>query len=323
MHEYLIYIHGVSTGNNQTHTETYRKLHEGIGEISQNFPNRSDWEKAKCCNVEWGWQHNPNDSLGGDHLLAEAQAKLAKKILPKIQQTPDWTIHPARLLLPTLRELMIRGFSDMFYYVSQDGKKSIRRSVSSQIIQCIQEPLEKNEPISLTFLGHSAGAVIAFDFLFYLFAPQSILDNKDHDFIETSDEDSKGASYLLKDFEKLRKLADNQKLRVRRLFTFGAPISMLAFRSNAVVDILAQGNSLNPYDYGLAENPEVFGPPLDGARWINFWDKDDIISWPVECLMQKSDLVKDVYMDIGDGISTVHNVYWHSKKMYQNIAALW
>ncbi|ANV86900.1 hypothetical protein [Picosynechococcus sp. PCC 7117] len=321
MHEYLIYIHGVSPENNPDQTETYDQLHKGVGKVSTNFPNRSDWEKAKRCDIKWGSEQSP--VLEGDYLLAKAQDELAKKLLGHIQQTSDWTINPARLLLSTLRELMIRGFSDMFYYVSQDGKRSIRRSVSSQIIQCIQEPLEKNEPISLTFLGHSAGSVIAFDFLFYLFASQSILSNKDHDFIEVGNEDSSEVNHILQDFEKLRKLADNKRLRVRRLFTFGSPISMLAFRSNAVLDILAQGNALNFHDYGLADNPEVFGQSLNGARWINFWDKDDIIAWPVEGLMQESSAIKDIYVDIGDHISTVHNLYWNSKKVHEEIAALW
>lgn len=329
--EYLIYIHGISQDNNSDHIQTYNKLHDGISSVKNNFPNRSDWEEANRCYVEWGWnfdgQSSGDDTLSdhashatlSDRLLADAQDKFAQRILPEIKKASDWTLNPSRLLLFTLRELMIKGFSDMFYYTSRDGKNSVRATVASQIIQSVNEPLEKDQPISLTFLGHSAGSVVAFDFLFYLFAPEEVL--KKHEFIEPDFKNVDDST--IKDFKKLRKLAEAKKLRVRRLITFGSPISMLAFRSNAVLEILAQGNKLNPHHYGLNQNPEVFGNILSQPRWINFWDKDDVISWPVTALMQDSPLVEDIYSDAGDKVSKVHNQYWEDKKVHQQIAVHW
>ncbi len=312
IHEYLIYIHGVSQDNNQSHRGTYDSLHQGIQAVQESFPHRSDWERATRCDVEWGWNFDRQATPGGDRLLADAQDKFAETILPEIKKARDWTLNPARLLLFTLRELMIKGFSDMFYYASKDGKSSIRSTVASQILQQIKQPLEKGEPISLTFLGHSAGTVVAFDFLFYLFAPSSLL--KEHDFV---------GDHQIGEFNKLRQLADNKKLRVRRLFTSGSPISMLAFRSDPVLEILANGNQLNPSDYGLDQNPDVFGSPLLGPRWLNFWDKDDIIAWPVEPLLQETQSVQDIQLDVGDHVSTVHNKYWSDLGMQQKIAEYW
>jgi hypothetical protein len=319
IHEHFIYIHGVSPDNNQSHEKMYNSLHNGVNAVETSFPNRSAWQKVERCDVEWGWHYDPDSSLEGNHLLAEAQEKFAGLVLPQIEEAQDFTLNPLRMLLFTMRNLMIKGFSDMFYYVSRDGKSSIRATVASQIMACIQEPLQQEQPISLTLLGHSAGSVVAFDFLFYLFAPQDLL--KKHEFIETRYKDIDAST--LKDFEKLRQLAENKKLRIRRLITFGSPISMLAFRSNAVLEILAHGKQLNPSDYGLDQNPQVFGNPLNGPRWINFWDKDDIISWPVEPLMQNSPIIKDIYTDVADRLATVHNEYWKSPIVHENIAAYW
>lgn len=317
--EYLIYIHGVSQENNRNHQNTYNILHNGVKAVERPFPNRLAWENANRCDVEWGWNHDAQTSIEGDRLLAEAQDQFAQRILPEIKEATDWTINPARLLLFSLRELMIKGFSDIFYYVSRDGKSSVRATVASQILRCIHQPLEDNKPISLTFLGHSAGSLVAFDLLFYLFAPQEIL--KKHEFIET--QRSNISVDRMDDFDKLRSLADTGKIRIRRLITFGSPISMLAFRSNAVLEILASGNTLNPSYYGLDFNPEVFGTPLSGPRWLNFWDKDDFIAWPAKPLMQDSPVIEDIYTDVGDRVATVHNEYWSHSVVHEAIASYW
>jgi hypothetical protein len=319
MYEHLIYIHGVSQDNNRSHRQVYDSLHQGIQAVETPFPQRLNWEKASRCDVEWGWNFNHHVSPEGNHLLAEAQDQFANDLLPKIKEASDLTWNPLRMLLFTMRNLMIKGFSDMFYYASRDGKSSIRSTVASQIMQCIKQPLEQGEPISLTLMGHSAGSVVAFDFLFYLFAPQEVL--KEQEFIETQLEEIDQETQ--EDFKKLRRLAEDNKLRIRRLITFGSPISMLAFRSNAVVEILASGNKLNPSHYGLDQNHPVFGEALSGPRWINFWDKDDIISWPVKPLMHNSFIVEDIYTDVADRIATAHNQYWDSKVVHENIAAYW
>ena len=51
---------------------------------------------------------------------------------------------------------------------------------------------------------------------------------------------------------------------MRRLFTFGSPITPLALRSDPVVETLAREdpltNRLDPKDYGLTTNPAGFEP---------------------------------------------------------------
>ena len=317
IHEYLIFIHGVSDQNNQSHTPTYDELHRGIQAVRGDFPNRSLWETTQRCDVEWGWNYPPKSDIPqGQRLLAEAQENLAKDVNRQLQSSSDWTLNPLRMVASSVRKLMIQGFSDVAYYASKDGRSSVRAAVTAQILDCIQAPLETGEPISLTFLGHSAGSVIAFDFLFYLFAQDKI--SEERTFFE-----EEACEHERQQFDVLRQLARSGKLRVRRLITFGSPISMLTFRNNAVLDVLANDQRLNPSHYGLDQNPEIFGPALANPRWINIWDKDDIIAWPIESLMQHSPSVEDMYVDIGDFLSQTHNAYWNNRGVHRKIAKYW
>jgi len=81
-------------------------------------------------------------------------------------------------------------------------------------------------------------------------------------------------------------------------------------------------NQLDPADYGLTADP--FGANLKGPRWINIWDRDDPIAWPVEPLMQGDDaVVKDEYVDLSDLVSQAHGLYWESEKVHRSIGAAW
>lgn len=320
--EYLIFIHGVSQTNNKPHDPSYDKLYKGVGKrLEREFPDKqAQWSQRKPCYVEWGWNYDPPAAdPQGHRLLAQAQERMAGQIKPLIERARDLTWNPLRFILPGLRDLMLQGFSDIVFYASQDGRRGVRSAVASQILETIGDVSSSEDPISLTFLGHSAGSVVAFDFLFYLFADDSLVG--DRLFVE---EDPGNQDQ----FKKLRDLAQAGKLRVRRLITFGSPISMLAFRKNAVLEILADGKKLNPSNYGLTRNPDAFGEPLDGPRWINLWDKDDIISWPIEPLMESSapgmgSIAQDLYTDVGSLISKTHNAYWKAKKVHSAIAKYW
>jgi len=294
--EYLIYIHGVSQEYNKPHHEAYDYLHNGI---SNHISPSSEWHNAKRCDVEWGWNHQCEETPEGHHLLAKAQDVLADRIFPKIEEAFDPSLNPARLILPGARELMLKGFSDMFYYASEDGQNSVRLEVASTILAAndIQNRLAEERPFSLTLLGHSAGSVIAFDLLLYLFSKDGgnarSSEPSQKSFINFNASSVRNAlklkmkvgNSLESNLEKLRKMAQEGKIRVRRLVTFGSPISKLAFRRDDFLEILANGDRLNPRELGLDRNPEVFGARLEGPRWINLWDKDDIIAWPVEPLM--------------------------------------
>jgi hypothetical protein len=310
--EIVFYIHGVSNDRKgKSHDSEYQELHDGIAQM---IGDASTWPSVKG-GAEWGWNYNEG-AAKGHKALTDAQRRFGGKILKLVRESSDLTPYPSRFGNSKIRDVIFHGFGDMIYYVSESGKWSVRLAVAKQLVNHIEQRLEhsiednENESlISLTLIGHSAGSVIAIDFIYYLF----------------NDIDHKQEERSLKEpLLKLRELVKRDRLRIRRLITFGSPISLLAFRKDSVVKILEQNSHLNPSDYGFTKNiPEQ--PDLQGARWINIWDKDDIISWPAAPLMQNENegFVEDVYVDVSDKILTVHNEYWASKDVHKAIAARW
>jgi hypothetical protein len=312
--EIIIYVHGVSNDiHGRKHEVEYQTLHHGIATRLNNWPSR-------YIGIEWGWNFK-NVAIPSSHeLLTDAQRLLGARVIQALDAAPrDMTINPGRLLLGQLRKLVIYGMADMFYYISKDGEKAVRNTVASQIMEQIHPFLaEKGLNISLTLIGHSGGGVVALDFLFYLFYTSV------HEYL--FDAHTKKEKELKTEISHLRSLAQNNKLRLRRLISLGCPVTALAFRDDAVLEILASGDKLNPSHYGFDRNPTIFGPRLKGPRWVNFWDKDDPIAWPVEPLMNQGateDIIKDVYIDISDSITTSHDAYWASSKVHEAIANTW
>ncbi|MBV7338930.1 hypothetical protein KFU94_64065 [Chloroflexi bacterium TSY] len=310
--EAVFYIHGVSPDQTgRLHTNQYNNLHSGIAPLAEGWPEVFG-------GAEWGWNHQ-----GGtpeDHeLLTTAQRLLGSRALPALKEPWDFTANPARAVINGLRELYLFGFGDIFYYVSSDGKQSIRQAVAEQLYAYLENLQADGEarPISLTLIGHSAGSVIAFDLLFYLF--QEVTE------AELVTRSTNRAEQVLDNFAELRQLALAGSLRVRRLITLGSLITPMACRNNEVLAILAADRQLDPKNYGLTANPDAF-EPLDGPRWINVWDRDDPIAWPVEPLMQQSigrQVVEDLYVDVSDVISQAHNKYWNSGKVHREVAKRW
>ena len=197
----------------------------------------------------------------------------------------------------------------MFYYVSSDGKQAVRSAVAKQIIDHIEKQgVNDQDLLSLTIVGHSAGSVVGFDFLFYLFSNKKCA----KEFCSHDQEISEA-------MKSLESRIKNGALRVRRFITFGSPIALVACRSDAVVQILSDGQRLDAMDYGLKNHIEDGVSELDGPRWLNFWDKDDPISWPVEPLMNVGSLAAtlDLYIDVSDSVKKAHSAYWASKYVYR------
>lgn len=312
--EVVIYIHGVSSDKHgHSHEAEYTSLHEGIAKL------HSDWPSNKI-GIEWGWNFQEDAHPKQHELLTDAQRLLGLRLMNAVDDPFDITINPFRAALPKIRNLIFYGFSDMFYYVSKDGKKAVRNTVATQIIEALNPYFSENMDslLSLTILGHSAGSAVAFDLLFYLFF------EGEHNFlVQCQTEEEKKLENALKS---LREMAQTDNLRIRRLFTFGSPITALACRSDAILGTLASDDKLDATDYGLSVNPPNFDSRISGPRWINIWDKDDVIAWPVEPLMKSvgsQQVIKDINLDISDLISQTHNRYWSSSKVHELIADAW
>ena len=307
--ELIVYIHGVSSDlRGRDHAPDYESLHEGVAAHNAAWPTR-------FLGVEWGWNHD-SGAPKSQQLLTDAQRQLGARAMPALMGPRDFTVNPARAALNSLRSLLLYGFADMFYYVSADGKAAIRDAVASQIIDYVDEEHgDSDDPVSITILGHSAGSVIAFDFLFSLFYR-----GDDHVFVKHAEGEADCGAGMAR----LRQLAGTGKLRLRRFYTFGSPITMLACRSDAVLGILAKNRELDPVDYGLTS--QLDGDRLDGIRWLNLWDRDDPIAWPIEPLIgdvRKRPVAEDVYVDVSDSVTKSHTTYWRSEKVHRLIAGRW
>ncbi len=314
--EIVFYIHGVSPEAEVTeHQSQYRAMHQAIAEagVDVSWPAVDDIGGA-----EWGWNFDGGPAKS-HQALAIAQRTHGERVLPLAKEQRDFTLNPTRFIVNRLRDIIFYGFGDMFYYVSSDGKWAIRLEVARRIVEHINERRgDGDEDISLTLVAHSAGSVIAFDFLYYVFSTRK------HRFLPPPDDenDSRELKDCRNGLQQLREMAAANKLRLRRLIAFGSPIGFLPFRADAVVEILSRDERLRTSDYGL-DSRLADAAPLSGPRLINLWDKDDPIAWPVAPLLEPSDLVEDVYVDVSDVVSSAHTAYWKSGRVHREIAARW
>lgn len=120
---------------------------------------------------------------------------------------------------------------------------------------------------------------------------------------------------------KLRELKHAGKLRLRRLYTIGSPITALKIRSNSLIQRIMNNEQIDPQMLGLRKDDALPGP-----RWVNFWDIDDYASFPVEPIYKNEDkLVRDEYIDHdqkwkADFFPTAHGMYWSSEYIADSIA---
>jgi len=299
----VFYIHGVTPQRDPApHRGIYRAFNEGVRKANPAWPDIYE-------GAEWGW--NPGeDTSHGQELLCQAQHQLGNRVLPAVSNAKDFSLNPGRLALNQLREIHFYGFSDMFYYTSRTGKEAVRSTVCRQVLDMLNRHAGADDATPrLTLVGHSAGCVIAFDLLFHLFHPEESPFTR-HSFVDGAAKD---------DSLELRARVRDGRLRFRRLITLGNPLTAMALRHDRVVEAVAAGEKLNPAHYGLVPDEDLPGP-----RWMNVWDRDDPLAWPVEPLMDRdSGTVRDVYVNVSDWITKAHNAYWTSKAAHRAIAERW
>ncbi len=74
-----------------------------------------------------------------------------------------------------------------------------------------------------------------------------------------------------------------------------------------------------PQDYGFTSQLDG-SERISGRRWLNIWDKDDPIAWPVEALMDTprgKQYAEDAYVDVSDFVGKAHDRYWRSRKVHE------
>lgn len=301
--EVPVFIHGIMPGEDPgPHDGEYKGLLDLVNrELGDRNKPALSWEDA--IKVEWGW--DSGQSTENERLLSLAERMIGKEAFEAEDEAWDFTINPLRILHAQIRKSFMYGFADLFYYVSSDGEKGVRNHVFQQIAHAVNK-LPPDQNLSLTFFTHSAGTVIAHDFLYHLFgaAPGPL-----------------AADLAQKEVLAVRNLVDRGTLRVRRLFTMGSPITPLVFRADSLLLKVVKGEKIDPAGLGLRPDPA-----LSALRWVNFWDKDDVISFPLAfnyATIENQAVVEDFYADIGDFFPAVHGKYWSSSKVAARMAEVW
>jgi len=298
--EVIIYIHGITPAPDpQIHKRDYNSFETLL--IAE-LHTRNKHYPRKRIDIEWGFD------LPGittkDRILAATERALFQKVDEISDKHFDTTVNPLRLLHYIIRKNFVLGVADMFYYVSEDGKAEVRRNVLNTLLDQLP-PLGNDESYSFTIVSHSAGTVIMHDLLFIIFGGSS------KSFLSGAAE------------QRLRVLQDYAKagkVFIKCFVTLGSPITPMIVRSGTLLDRIYNGGKLN----GKLDLESIgIRTSATGAssRWLNFWDKDDVASFPVAFLYQDPDnLVEDHYVDIGDLFPDVHLAYWSSQKIAEIIA---
>ena len=296
--EKYVYIHGVVSDRTRTksHDEDYGNLRNGLHAIlvERGAPLPP---LDTSVTIEWGWE---TGEAGDTSKLATAQRAIAERVdAATPRDRPGFTSLVWAPAITPVRNLVTLGWADIVYYVGKGGKRLVRSLVWNQIISDVGPQTE----VDLTVVGHSAGALVAHDFLFWLYSGER--------------DDEMGGPDLPSrlDFEAAR-----TNWRLRRLVTLGAPVAPLLVRSSDVTEILADPTAplLDAAKIGLGQTAHSGDLP----KWLNVWDRHDVLSYPVQPFYD-SDRVVDLYPDHSDSLVDAHDAYWNSSKVHRALADSW
>jgi hypothetical protein len=298
--EIPIFIHGITPNKfPATSKREYAQLLDGVSNALK--AEHKTGFSSEPIYIVWGVPTTPSQTKGNDQYLAQVEREIAadvRKSMGSAYEIP-WLFFG---IYAKIRDFFFYGVSDLFYYVSADGESALREHIFRYVAQTINTlDRDKDLHFSITMFGHSAGSVIAHDLLYHLFAKKS--------------QETRGTQ-MFSQMEKLRKMVKEGRLRLRRLYTFGSPISPLTLRADSLVNVFRADKLLDPAEIGLSDNGQLSDP-----RWVNFWSRYDVASYPVAFLYSNtSGLIHDQEIHSSLSPAAAHAGYWKSREMAQYIA---
>jgi hypothetical protein len=327
--ELLVLLHGISPDREERRheQEEYGPLYRKILVSLKSYPHKpAFWSEPIM--LEWGSQLS--GSSGPDRFLTVAQDKVLTAA-ERVDQWPrfDPTLDPLSLLRlgrARLREWLILGVGDLIYYLSRDGEAALRHHIFSCLHQAVQNCLQAiaaetgagaaETGVSLTIVGHSAGGIIMHDLLYQLFRAPTVHATK-----------APTSATPLAAIDELRALIHtpdrkDRRLRIRRFYTMGSPITPLMIRSDSLIEKLTKDEQLELEDLGLDPDPSLANP-----RWVNFVDKDDPAGYALEFFYHNprdsagGQTIEDRQVDVGDNPISAHGGYWSNRGVADVIAA--
>lgn len=293
--EIPVFIHGINP--NPRPATGRREYQQLLERVEKRLENRPDGFSKERIFITWGIPSPPFDYR--DQYLADVERRIAANVRRDMGSRYAAFFGAYGLI----RNFFFFGVADLIYYVSKDGETALRDHVFNEIAQTVDRLDRKHAGrFSLTLFGHSAGSVIAHDLLFHLFGGRRY----------TRSEEGEAFTGM----ERLRHMIAEGRLRLRRLYTFGSPISPLILRANSLIEKFRSDILLSPEHVGLRAEDGLSNP-----RWVNFWTRYDLASCPVDFLYSNSNgEIRDVEIRSSIAPASAHTGYWTSDEMAGYIA---
>jgi hypothetical protein len=196
-------------------------------------------------------------------------------------------LHP----IASARTFMTFFLGDVVAYVAENDN-NIRRSIWASM-----RPRLRGDG-SFSIVAHSLGSVIAFDFLFHLLALGQVFPPVTEPELD----------------------APALQRRFHGLFTMGSPIGLFMLRNGA---LWRPGHPARdtPGMFSNIVNPITRGD----QRWLNFWDPQDVIAYPLERLFASNPdnhgrALQDREVQTGWDPVSAHVNYWRDEGVAGAIA---
>lgn len=327
-----ILIHGMTTNLVPTrHGPDYSRLTEAIFHLRPELEGRMHLHIG----VEWGQRVGPaDDKEPPDRRLSVAELFLRKNVAysrlrGQADEEQDF-FHPDerefsqlwRPVTDTIKDnIFCLGMTDALYYASPEGEQAIRRAVYTQVLEGL-ETFQFADEVHLHVVAQSLGATVAFDFLFGLFVDRSHYAPHGGipDFVrENASSADPTVRRAVENYAFWRQRAEAKTLRLGSLATTGSQLALFLLRKQAIVDRLAAAapQLLDPGVIGVERDR-----PDGRIRWINFFDADDVLGYPVRRLFD-SRCIAEHRVDTGTLPDRAHNGYWQNDRVIEETALLW
>jgi hypothetical protein len=218
---------------------------------------------------------------------------------PVMQDKEDalWTRVKAGgpLNFPTLRSLMVDFVADALAYQPTDYDHKTYDDIHSEFARTLRRLAQRAGPKApLCIISHSLGTVIASNFIYDLQNPRAIPERVQAQMTDTALE--RGETLAL-------------------LYTLGSPLALWSLRFR---------------DFGLpitVPTPRLMEhyPELPG-EWINFYDRDDVVAYPLKTLNDDyaSAVTADVEISVGNILTSwnplSHMAYWTDRDVVRPIS---
>lgn len=198
------------------------------------------------------------------------------------------------LAYPTLRQMFIDYLGTSLAYQPISGEPlygAVHARIRAQLAKLAHHRRVDPERTPLVVLGHSLGSVIMSNYICDLQRAQSERD---------------GEVSNLNPFEQFCTLAG--------FISFGSPLAIFA-------------EQVGTFNKAM----KVAGPRLSAAmqarvRWLNFYDKDDIIAYPLRAINDtyREAVSEDIEINVGSAATSwnpaCHNGYWEDPDFYLPVA---